>query len=405
MTRYKYSGRDRRGKRQGTITAATRREAMVKLKDDGIRVVDITEIPETLMTMEISFGNPVKLQDFVIYLRQFATLLKAGVTIVDATGILAAQTESKALKKALLSAEVDLREGIPYSEAVSKHKKIFNPMFINMVKAGEVSGNMDETLERLAEHFEKQHYTIQKIKSALTYPIVVGILAIAVVIFLLIAVVPTFVTMFDDLGGELPTITKVVLAASEFVQSSWWVIIILIVGLVALVSFLNKNKNTKYYMDYFLLKMPVFGNLLKKAALARMMRTLSSLFSSSVPILQAMAIVEKVVENEVLAKVIKESRANLERGRSMAEPMKDHWAFPPLVTQMISIGEDTGALDSMLSKIAEFYEKEVDTGTDQLKSLIEPLMIVFLAALVGTIVAAIMVPQFSMFDQFQQINQ
>jgi type IV pilus assembly protein PilC len=211
--------------------------------------------------------------------------------------------------------------------------------------------------------------------------------------------------MFDDLGGELPTITKVVLAASEFVQSSWWVIILLMVGLVFLVSFLNKNKNTKYYMDYFLLKMPVFGNLLKKAALARMMRTLSSLFSSSVPILQAMAIVEKVVENEVLAKVIKESRGNLEKGRSMAEPMKDHWAFPPLVTQMISIGEDTGALDSMLSKIAEFYEKEVDTGTDQLKSLIEPLMIVFLAALVGTIVAAIMVPQFSMFDQFQQINQ
>ncbi|MCM3692248.1 type II secretion system F family protein [Neobacillus niacini] len=405
MTRYKYSGRDRRGKRQGTITAATRREAMLKLKEDGVRVVDITEVPETLMTTEISLGNPVKLQDFVIYLRQFATLLKAGVTIVDATGILAAQTESKALKKALLLAEQDLREGIPYSEAVSKHKKIFNPMFINMVKAGEVSGNMDETLERLAEHFEKQHYTIQKIKSALTYPIVVGIIAIAVVIFLLIAVVPTFVTMFDDLGGELPTITKVVLAASEFVQSSWWVIILLIIGLVALVSFLNKNKNTKYYMDYFLLKMPVFGNLLKKAALARMMRTLSSLFSSSVPILQAMAIVEKVVENEVLAKVIKESRGNLEKGRSMAEPMKDHWAFPPLVTQMISIGEDTGALDSMLSKIAEFYEKEVDTGTDQLKSLIEPLMIVFLAALVGTIVAAIMVPQFSMFDQFQQINQ
>ncbi|MFP7299842.1 type II secretion system F family protein [Neobacillus niacini] len=405
MTRYKYSGRDRRGKRQGTITAATRREAMVKLKEDGVRVVDITEVPETLMTMEISLGNPVKLQDFVIYLRQFATLLKAGVTIVDATGILAAQTESKALKKALLLAEQDLREGIPYSEAVSKHKKIFNPMFINMVKAGEVSGNMDETLERLAEHFEKQHYTIQKIKSALTYPIVVGILAIAVVIFLLIAVVPTFVTMFDDLGGELPTITKVVLAASEFVQSSWWLIMILIIGLVALISFLNKNKKTKYYMDYFLLKMPVFGNLLKKAALARMMRTLSSLFSSSVPILQAMAIVEKVVENEVLAKVIKESRSNLEKGRSMAEPMKDHWAFPPLVTQMISIGEDTGALDSMLSKIAEFYEKEVDTGTDQLKSLIEPLMIVFLAALVGTIVASIMVPQFSMFEQFQQINQ
>jgi type IV pilus assembly protein PilC len=162
---------------------------------------------------------------------------------------------------------------------------------------------------------------------------------------------------------------------------------------------MKKNKKTKYYLDYFLLRMPIFGNMLQKAALARMMRTLSSLFSSSVPILQAMSIVEKVVENEVIARVIRESRGSLEKGRSMTEPMMDHWAFPPLVTQMISIGESTGALDSMLSKIAEFYEKEVEQGTDRLKSLIEPIMIVFLAGVVGVIVLSIMMPMFSMFDQ------
>ncbi|MDQ6599827.1 type II secretion system F family protein [Bacillus salipaludis] len=405
MARFKYSGRDRKGKRQGTVNATSRREAMEKLKEEGIRVIEINEVPETFMTKDLSFGEKVKLQHFVIYLRQFSTLLKAGVTVVDATAILAQQTESKGLKKALLDVELELREGNPLSEAVSKHKKIFTPMFINMVNAGEVSGNLDGTLDRLAEHFEKQHYTRQKIKSALSYPIVVGIVAIAVVIFLLVSVVPTFVSMFDQMGGKLPAITLFVVGASEFMQKSWWLIAILIFLFVFVFSFMKKNSNTKYYLDYMLLRLPIFGNLLQKAALARMMRTLSSLFSSSVPILQAMSIVEKVVENEVLAKVIRESRNTLEKGRSMTEPMEKHWAFPPLVTQMIAIGEETGALDAMLSKIAEFYEKEVETGTDQLKSLIEPLMIVFLAGVVGTIVTAIMMPQFTMFDQFQQMNQ
>jgi type IV pilus assembly protein PilC len=400
MARFKYSGRDRRGKKAGTINAGSRREAMTKLKEEGIRVIEMTEIPETLMTKDLSFGNPVKLQDFVIYLRQFATLIKSGVTVVDATGILAVQTESKSLKKALLVVEQDLREGNPYSEAVAKHNKIFNSMFINMVKAGEVSGNMDVTLERLADDFEKQHDTRSKVVSALTYPAVIGVLAICAVIFLLVGVVPTFVTMFEDMGAELPGITKLVLNASEFMQSFWWLISLLVLVLVFSIIYIKKNKKTKYYLDYFLLRMPVFGNLLQKAALARMMRTLSSLFSSSVPILQAMSIVERVVENEVISKVIRESRDSLEKGRSMTEPMKTHWAFPPLVTQMILIGEGTGALDAMLSKIAEFYEKEVEQGTDRLKSLIEPIMIVFLAGVVGVIVMSIMMPMFSMYEQF-----
>lgn len=404
MARYKFEGRDRRGKRQGTVSAGSRREAMLKLKDDGIRVIEMTEIAETLMTKDITLGNPVKLQHFVIYLRQFSTLIRAGVTVVEATAILSVQTESKALKKALLDVEQELREGNPLSDAVSKHKKIFTPMFINMVRAGEISGNLDETLDRLAEHFEKQHYTKQKIVSALAYPAAVGIVALFVVIFLLVAVVPIFVTMFADLGGQLPAITRFVLAASDFMQSFWWLVALIIFLIVFAIITLKSNIKMKYYFDYFLLRMPIFGNMLQKAALARMMRTLSSLFTSSVPILQAMLIVEKVVENEVIAKVIRESRDSLEKGRSMTEPMKSHWAFPPLVTQMISIGEETGALDAMLSKIAEFYEKEVETGTDRLKALIEPIMIVLLAGLVGTIVAAIMVPMFTMFDQFQQNN-
>lgn len=399
MARYQYVGRDRRGKKQGTINASSKREAMLKLQKEGTRVLEITEVPESLLTKDISIGSPVKLEQMVIYLRQFSTLLKAGISVVESTNILAAQTESKALKKALLDIEQDLREGKPLSDAAAAHKKIFPSMVVNMIRAGEVGGNLDDTLERLAVHFEKQHNTQAKIKSALAYPIVVGILAIAVVIFLLVSVVPTFVDMFADFGGELPAITQFVLNASEFMQSFWWLIIIAVFVFSGCIIFIRQNKNTKYYLDYFLLRVPIFGKLIQKAVIARMTRTLSSLFASSVPILQAMSIVENVVENEVIARVIRTSRDSLEKGQSLTVPMRQHWAFPPLVTQMIAIGEETGSLDAMLAKVADFYEKEVDNGTDRIKSLIEPLMIVVLAGLVGTIVTSIMVPMFEIFNQ------
>ncbi|UYZ20934.1 type II secretion system F family protein [Mesobacillus jeotgali] len=401
MARFKYSGRDRTKKRSGTITAGSKREALEKLREDGIRTTEIIEVPETWLTRDITIGNPVKLQHLVIYLRQFATLLKAGVSVVESTKILAKQTDSKALKKALMDIEANLREGVQLSEATSKHSKIFSPMYINMVKAGEAGGNMDETLERLAEHYEKQHNTRQKVIAAVSYPAVIAVLAILVVIFLLVSIVPTFVGMFEDFGGELPAITKFVLAASEFMQSFWWLIMLLLLGVVAGLSAMKKNKQSKYYLDFAILRMPIFGKMMQKAVLARMTRTLSSLFSSSVPILQALSIVENVVENEVVGRVVRESRDALEIGQSMTGPMKKHWAFPPLVTQMIAIGEETGSLDAMLGKVADFYEKEVETSTDQLKSLIEPIMIVVLAGLVGTIVTSIMIP---MFDIFNHVN-
>ena len=218
MAKFKYQGRDLSGKKTGVVTAQSKKEAMFALREKGIKVIDINEVPETLLTKDITLGNPVKLQHFVIFLRQFSTLLKAGVSIVDSVVILAQQTESKALKKVLASVEVDLREGIPLSDAAEKHKKVFSNMFINMVRAGEASGQIDETLERMADYFEKQHDTKQKIISALIYPLVLTVVAIAVTIFLLVSVVPTFVDMFSDFGGELPGITQFVLSTSEFMQ-------------------------------------------------------------------------------------------------------------------------------------------------------------------------------------------
>ncbi|WP_078379520.1 type II secretion system F family protein [Sutcliffiella halmapala] len=401
MPKFKYVGRDRNGKREGSIISTSRREAFIKLKEEGIRVLHMDEVPESIFTKDITIGNPVKLQDFVVYLRQFSTLIRAGVPVVEATNVLANQTESKALKRALLDVEGDLRQGNSLSFATAKYPKIFSTMFINMIKAGEASGALDETLDRIATQYEKQHETKQKIISALIYPAVLGVIAIAVIIFLLVGVVPTFVSMFADFGAQLPFITRFVLGSSEWMQSYWWLVLGLFAFLFVGISIVRKQKNSKYYLDYFLLKLPIFGKLLQKASIARLTRTLSSLLSSSVPILQAIAIVEKIADNEVIAKVLANARGSLEKGESLTTPMKAHWAFPPLVTQMISIGESTGSLDVMLDKIAEFYEKEVDNATDRLKSLIEPIMIVLLATIVGTIVTAILVPMFDIFNHIQ----
>jgi type IV pilus assembly protein PilC len=402
MAVFRYVGRDRKGKqKKGKVTAENRREAVVKLKEGGVSVTSIEEL-KGLLYKELSFGGKkVKNQDLVIYIRQFSTLLKAGITLIEATHILANQTSSKVLKKALLAVAEGLEAGSPYSEAAEVHRKIFPPLFVNMVRAGEAGGNLDEILERMAVYYEKQYSTRQKVKSAMMYPASVGVIAVIIVIFLLSTIVPQFAAMFSSFGGELPLITKIVLQMGETVQRFWWVLLLFVVGIYFGIRYLRSNKKTKYYFDLFLLKIPVFGKLLQKSALARLTRTLSSLFSSSVPILQSITIVEKIVGNEVLARVLKESRTSIEKGQSIAVPMEKHWAFPPMVTHMIIVGEKSGTMDQMLDKVADFYEMEVDTSTDQIKSMIEPLMIVFLSVIVGGIVASIAIPMFKMFETIQ----
>lgn len=398
MARFKYEGRDTKKVRTGMLTAVNRREAIIKLRDEGIKVIDIKEIETTTLQKEISIGNPVKRDQFIMFLRQFSTLMRSGVTIVDTIRILSQQVESKALGKALATVEDELRKGNSLSDSLAKHPKIFEPLTINLIKAGELSGNIDESLDRLANHYDKAYQTRQKVVSAMSYPAVVGVLAIGVVIFLLATIVPMFVDMFAGFGGELPLLTQVVMQASNLTLSYWYLIVLAFLIIGGVFWLMKRNIKGRLLLDTMLLRMPIFGKIFKKSALARLTRTLSSLFSSSVPILQAMTMVEKVVGNEVMSKVVVASRDSLERGGSLTEPMRNHWAFPPLIPHMISIGEQTGSLDHMLLKVAEFYEKEVEAETDRLKALIEPLMIVLLAALVGTIVLSIMLPMFEMFN-------
>lgn len=399
---FQYEGRDRYGrKKTGRISSPNQRHANTQLREQGIAVKSIEEM-KGILYKEISLGSKkVKTKDFVIYIRQFSTLLKAGISVVDCTRILSQQTTNKQLGQALTEIVEGLEGGNPFSELAERHRKVFPPLFTNMLKAGEAGGNLDEILDRLASYYEKQYKTIQKVKSAMTYPIFLGISSIGIVIFLLATVVPTFTDMFESFGSELPPITKFVINLGDFVQSYWYLIVLFGLLVYFGILYARRNKRSKYYLDYFLLKIPVIGKVFQQAALARMTRTLASLFSSSVPILQAISIVERIIGNEVMAKVLRDSRNSLESGQSLATPMQNHWVFPPMVSHMIVVGEKSGSLDIILEKVADYYEAEVDQLTEQLKSLIEPIMIAVLAVVVGTIVGSIAIPMFDIFNKIQ----
>lgn len=400
MVVFRYSGRSIEGQlKKGTIDAASKAQAIQKLREMKINPREVEE-SKSLLHKELSLGGKVKNQDFVIYTRQFATLIRAGVSIVESTRILADQTKSKPLKKALNSVEEDVRSGLTFSEAANKYPNVFPAVFVNMIRAGEATGNLDTSLDRLAMSLEKQFAIKKKVQSTMTYPIILLVLTFGVAGFLMLTIVPQFVTMFNDMGAELPTITKVVMAISEVLQSSWYIILLIIIAVILIFMWLFKNNEKFNFSVYYaIMRMPVFGQLVQKSSIARVTRTLSSLFSSSVPILQALAIVEKVSGNPVIGKVLLEAKRSLEKGSTLTAPLQASWIFPPLVTQMTQIGEQTGSLDYMLEKVAVFYEEEVDRTVDTLKSLIEPLMILFLAFIVGGIVMAIMIPMFSLYDQ------
>ncbi|MDI7741494.1 type II secretion system F family protein [Lysinibacillus fusiformis] len=401
MTVYKYIGRTNQGaQKKGIVDAANKQAAIAKLRAQGINPREVNE-STSILHKDLNLGGAkVKNQDFVIYCRQFATLIRAGVSIVESTRILADQSKSKPLKKALEEVEDDIRTGVSFSAATLKHPKVFPLLFSNMMRSGEATGNIDDTLERLANTFEKQYNLKKKVQSTMTYPAVLFVLTIVVAIFMMVFIVPSFVESFEEMGAELPWMTIAIIAISGWLQKFWWLVILIVVGAVIGFQMLYKrNEQFNYAVHYGLLRMPIFGPILQKTAISRMMGTLSSLFSSAVPILQSLTIVEQVVGNPVMSKVVLEARDSLERGNTLSEPLEKSWLFPPLVTSMTRIGESTGSLDYMLEKVAEFYDQEVERSVDTLKSLIEPLMILFLAGIVGIIVAAIFMPMFSLYEQ------
>lgn len=399
MALFNYQAKDQTGKlKKGKITAKSQHEAYSTLRHQKLRVLNVEEIPETIWNKDLNITKNIKQRDFVIYLRQFATLIKAGITIVNATDLLAKQTDSKTLQKILVEIEADLRNGNNLSAAYTKHPQAFKPLFTHMIQAGETSGTIDVTLERLANYYDRQYRLRQKVISALMYPLILTLVSLIVVIFLLLFMVPLFIDLFENLEAELPLITQVVINLSNHVQNYWWLFLLMIGLIASLIIVVKKSEQGQYRIDQVLLKLPIFGTLFQKSVIARTTSTLSSLFASSVPVLQAVEIAEKVAGNKVIEDILHQGRDCLEQGESLTTPMKDHWAIPPLVMQMIMIGEQSGSLDTMLAEVAAFYEAEVETTTDRLKVLIEPVMILVLTAVIGTIVLAIMVPMFEVFN-------
>lgn len=399
MAQFEYQVRTNSGKQlKGTLNATDKTAAMEELRKRGLTVFSLNEQRMTLFSKEIYIGSPVKTIHFIIFCRQFSTLIRAGVTILDATRILAEQTESKVLRKTLQDVYASLMRGIALSQAMQEHRKVFPALFISMLRAGEESGDLEGTLDRLAVYFEKRHGTREKIKSALTYPVTVGLLAVAVTVYLLAAIIPQFVNMFASMNAKLPAITVIVLSLSNSLQKQWYIWVLVLLLMIISYIIIQRSERGAYWIDYAKLKVPIFGKLNQKGSIAQFARTFSSLYASSVPILQALSIVEEVAGNKVIERYLRQAGESLRKGNPLSEPLKKAWVFPPMVTQMIAIGEETGALDQMLGKVADFYEMDVDNTVDRLKSLLEPLLITFLSAIVGIIVAAIMLPMFSLYN-------
>lgn len=402
MATYSCSVIDSRGKKiKIKKEAESRMELMEYLRQNNYMVIEVKQSGGAVNKESSLMSKKVGPKDLSVFCKQLHAMLKAGVTLVMSLDILSQQTENKKLTKVIRIVGEDLQKGNTFSEALSNHKDIFPVIFISMVEAGELSGNIDVIMERLSKHFEKEFKINNKVKSAMTYPIILAVVAVAVVVFLLTSIMPTFVDMYTSSGVELPGLTKSMIGMSEGIKNYWYIILLIAIGIVFLIKQTMKISEVKFRWDYIKLKIPVVKGLTLKVATARFTRTLATLMGSGVPLLQAMETVSGVTGNTFIASKVLEVREDVRKGASLSQPLKRQAVFPPMVHNMIKIGEDSGSIEEILDKTADFYDEEVDTAVTRLTTLLEPLMIVFMAIIIGFIVIAMVVPMFDMVKTVQ----
>ncbi len=395
MATYAYEVRDRTGKIvKGKLEGDSRDAVNSKLREMGYIILNLQEDRMAALN-NITFGTGVKAKDLTIFSRQFSTMINAGLSLTKCLSILGVQSENKYLRDIIKDVGGDVESGQSLSDAMAKHPKVFPPIFVNMVRAGETGGVLDEVLLRVADHFENEQSLRSRIKSAMTYPIAMGALVLLILVAMMVFVVPTFEKMFADMGGELPLPTQMLVTTSNFV-SGWGglVVVAVFVGLVVGFRYWKNSRTGKVIWDGFKLRMPIFGSMVRKIALAKFTRTFGTLVSAGVPILSALDIVADTSGNEVVANAVKHARGAIKEGETIAKPLGESPVFPSMLVQMISVGEETGALDAMLNKIADFYDEEVANAVDGLTSLIEPLMMAIMGFMVGGIVIALYLPMF-----------
>jgi type IV pilus assembly protein PilC len=338
----------------------------------------------------------VKISDVAIFSRQFSTMINAGLPVLQCLAIIADQQVNATFKSIVNQLKDDIGSGGNLSDSMAKHPKVFDELYVNMVRSGELGGVLDVILERLSVYMEKAEALKRKIKAAMMYPVIVISVAVIVIAFLMVKVIPTFEDVFNSFGAKLPPLTAGLVATSRFMQHFWWMIALGIGAIRAAVIAFGKTAKGEYMLDNLLLQLPVFGDLARKSAVARFTRTLGTLLKSGVPILEALETVAKTSGNKVVEQVINGARASIREGQGMTEPLKKGDVFPPMVIQMVSVGEETGKIDEMLMRAADFYEEEVDTAVEGLSSAMEPLIIVFLGVSIGTIVVAMFMPMFDL---------
>ena len=384
---------------KGQMQAQTRDEVVGHIRKNRLILVNIREAPKQL---KFSLGQPgIKTRDVVIFTRQFATMINSGLPLVQSLSILAAQTENKALKEVTKQVVFDVEAGNTLADAFSRHPKAFSGLFVNMVAAGEAGGILDTILLRLATFLEKNDALVRKVKSAMIYPAVIMSVAAIAITVLLIFVIPVFQSMFASVNMELPLPTRVVIGASEFLIGYWWAILAFIAGAVFLIRQYYATPDGHRNIDRMMINAPVLGDVIRKSAVSRFTRTLGTLISSGVSILDGLEITAKTAGNRVIHDAVMESRNSIAGGETIAAPLERSKVFPPMVISMIAVGEQTGGLDEMLSKIADFYDEEVDVAVGALLSLMEPVMIVVLGVVVGGMVVAMYLPIFDMMNAIQ----
>jgi type IV pilus assembly protein PilC len=400
MPMFEYTARSQTGQIQkGQLDVANKDDVSAYLRKNRLILVSVREAPKQI---KLSMGGPrVKTRDVVIFTRQFATMINAGLPLVQSLNILAAQTESKTLADVTRSVVYDVESGNTLADAFSKHPKAFSQLYVNMVAAGEAGGILDTILIRLATFLEKNDALIRKVKGAMIYPGVIMTVAGGAITVLLVFVIPTFQSMFASANLELPLPTRIVIGMSSFLIGYWWAILLGIGGAVFAIRSYYATPAGRLQIDRLLLRAPVLGDVIRKSAVSRFTRTLGTLVSSGVSILEGLEITAKTAGNQVVHNAVMESRQSIAGGETIAAPLEKSRVFPPMVISMIAVGEQTGGLDEMLSKIADFYDEEVDVAVSALVSLMEPAMIVLLGVIVGGMVIAMYLPIFDMMNAVQ----
>lgn len=405
MTTYSYIAVDKKGKEvHASIGADSPAKASEELKKSGLVIVSISETGALGKDVDLAFiKKRPKPRDMAVFCRQFVSIINAGVSVVSALEMLSDQTENKKLRKAIADCKVNIEKGESLASAMKQHTDVFSDIFVTMAEAGELSGSLDVSFTRMAEQFEKDAKLKATVKKASIYPIVVFFVAIGVVIAMLTFVVPTFQSMFEQLGTQLPGITLAVIAASNFMQHYWYLLIAGIVGLVVLIKIFKKSDAGKHFFGTLGMKTPLFGKLTVKTASARMARTLSTLLAAGIPLIEALEITSNVMTNVYFKEAIETARDDVAMGNPLSETLQRSAVFPPMVYHMVGIGEETGDIEGMLTKMAGYYEDEVEQATQQLMAAMEPLIIILLAGLVGTIILSVILPMATMYGAMDSL--